>query len=167
MLAPFVVLAFLLVSACVASQTPLDAKVPGSRALTGDEVTQRYAGNSIKFGRSFNGPIDSELFFARDGSLQVVDLDREMIQQGTWTVSRTDYTVLRIATSGFENGKVFRTDPEPVTMFVNLLPDGRASVFTRSAEGAAVVTQPKPTPGFKARARYEALQRKIAAAIGT
>lgn len=166
--AAFFTLVFLVVSACGTGQTPLDAMVSGSRSVRGDAVVQRYAGNSIRFARSANGPIDREMYFAKNGSVQVVDLDREIVQDGTWRVHPSAGNVIfSLATSGIENGQAFRTGASNVTMFVNVLPDGTASVFTRSVEGAGVVTQPKPTPGFKNRARYDALTRKINAALGT
>jgi hypothetical protein len=161
-------LCVLTLSACVPGLTPLDAHVPGSRALSADEYVERYAGKSIRFGRTFKGPTDTEMYFAKDRSLQIVYLDAEIIQEGTWLVNAQlgGNIVLYLATSGIENGRVFRTAAAHATMFVYVLPDGTASVFSRSPDGASLITQPKPTPGFKARGRYDALKRKIDAALG-
>lgn len=53
---------------------------PDSRHLNAGEYVERYAG-------MFDGPIDREMYFDQDGSFQTVDLDPEVIFEGTWSVS--------------------------------------------------------------------------------
>lgn len=85
--ASVLVLFLLLLSACGTGGTPLDAQVPGSCALSGDEFSARYSGNSIRLARSSKGAINREMYFAADGSLQIIDLDRDVILAGTWAGS--------------------------------------------------------------------------------
>lgn len=162
-------LCVLFVSACSVS-SPIDAKVPGSRSLTADEYVERYAGNSIRFARGNGGPIDREMYFGEDGSFQTVDLDRDVILDGTWAINTSlgsSHLVISLTSGGFSDGEAYRTGTWHMTMYVNVLPDGTASVFSRSPEGPATVTQPKPAPGFQARARFNRINRKVSNALGS
>jgi hypothetical protein len=149
--------------------SPVDAQVPGSSRLTAEGYTERYAGNSIAYSRKAGGPKTSEAYFGKDGSYYAVDLDREVIWYGKWSVNSGLGTNLNLneTTAGIIDGEPFRTSPEFVTMFAFVLPDGTASVFSRSPQGPVLFDEPKPTPGFQAQARFNALKRKIDAAIAT
>jgi hypothetical protein len=158
----------LFVSAC--GPTPPNAYVQGSRPLTADEYVSRYAGHSVRFDVTPDkqGKF-REIHFAKDGTFQRVDSFQEVIAEGTWAISNSigdsGNMFLRFASSGVWQGKAFRDSPAFATMYVYVLPDGTASVFSRTGGIAEISRQPKPTPGFKSRARFDAIKRKVASAL--
>ena len=138
---------------------------PDSRHLNAGEYVERYAGNSIRFAGMFDGPIDREMYFDQDGSFQTVDLDRVLILEGTWSVHEVlgaSNLNIEFTASGIHREEAWRDQGDIMTMFVNALPDGTASMFSRSSEGAGTFTQPMPTRGFQARDRFNNLKRTIA-----
>jgi hypothetical protein len=132
------------------------------RAPTGNALVDRYAGNSIRFATSAGGPVSREIYSATNGALQVVDMDRDLIQSGTWSAgSGSDFRTLGFTTLGIQNGATFRTDSEErVAMNVNVLPDGTASVFTRTSERPMVATQPKPAARLSGARRVRCPEAK-------
>ena len=166
-------LCFLFVSACGAVMLkPSDAEVRGSRPLTGSEYNERYAGNSFKFARNegqISEIINREIYFGKNGSFSVVDLDRELILHGNWSVNTATggNLVINYTVAGLENGKPYRSSPAFMTIYTYVLPDGTASVFSRSPEGPSISREPKPTPGFQARSRFNSIKGKVDAALGS
>ena len=160
-------LCILLISGC--GITPPDAKVPGSRSLTAEEYVSRYAGNSFKFARGNVGPVNREFYYGEDGTVSVVDLDQESILYGTWTINSAlgDNLVMNLISAGFSNGKPYRKSPALITLYSYALPDGTASIFSRGPGGPGIYTEPKPTPGFQAQSRFEAIKRRVDAAFGS
>lgn len=161
-------LCVLLVSAC--GITPPDARVPGSRALDAHEYTSRFAGKSVRMSGPSRAANDYlEMYFGKDGTLQAVASPEEYILEGTWVVNASLGTniVMNIAMSGIENGQAYRGSPQYMTMFVYVLPDSTASVFSRGPSGPMIYRQPKPTPGFQARARFNKIKRTVANALGS
>jgi len=162
----------LFLSACGAMMlTPSDAMVRGSTSLDAEGYAERYAGNSIAFFRDKpGGPAQTEIYFGDDGSFYGVDLVRENIRYGTWTVHSvlgSSNININEVVAGISNGKAYRQGPAFVTLYTFVLPDGTASTFSRSPEGPGVFVEPIPTPGFQARARFNAIKRKIDAALGS
>ena len=157
----------LFVSGC--GITPHDAMTPGSKPLTAEEYVTRYAGNSIRFEITAGKGEYREMYFGKDGTLQVVDLWQETIMEGTWKINSTLNPSLQInfAFLGFEDGKAFRSGPVSIKMFVYVLPDGQASVFQMSPSGHSIRWHPKPTPGFQSRARFNTIKQKVVRAIGS
>lgn len=163
----FLVLCLLTLSAC--GLTPVDAMVRGSKSLTAEGYLERYAGNSIAFGDKKGDPVTTEIYFGKDGSYYDVELDREVISYGTWSVNSAlgANLVFNVTTAGIVHGKPYRHRPSFMTLYTYVLPDGTASTFSRTPSGPHLYSEPKPTPGFQARARFDALKRKIDAALGS
>ena len=163
------VMCLLIVSAC--GLTPPDARVQGSRSLTAEEYVSRYAGNSILFNMASDGSQSyREMYFSKDGTYQAVNLWNDVIGEGTWEINDSLGTAnmnLSTASSGFLDGKAFQNPASFWTMYVYVLPDGTASVFSRSSQGAGTFTQPKPTPGFQNRARFNSIKRRVTKALGS
>ena len=146
-----------------------DARVPGSSPLTAEGYVERYAGNSFKFSRYVGEPINREIYYGKDGSFYTVDLDMESIQYGTWTVNAAlgAHLVLKYTSAGIADGKPYRSGISPTTLYTFALPDGTASTFSRAPDGAYVNKEPKLTPGFQSRSRFNAIKRKVDAALGS
>jgi hypothetical protein len=129
----------------------------------------RYAGNSIRFDVSPNGQgLFREMYFGKDGTFQAVDMFRDIILEGTWDVNSSigdsGNLVFTFAVSGFSEGQAFRSRETFGTLYVYVLPDGTASVFSRTAGEAEISMQPKPTPGFQSRTRFNSIKRRVAKA---
>lgn len=169
-LACTITLCVLFVSAC--GRTPVDAFVPGSRTLEANELTARYAGKSVRMNAQSGAANDYlEMYFDKDGSFHAVATADDYIMDGTWAVNAgvgaSANINLRIVSSVISDGQAYRGDPELMTMFVYVLPDDTASVFSRDSSTTYVYRQPKPTPGFQNRARFNSINRKISNALGS
>ena len=160
----------LLVSGCLRDGPPISAAmVEGSRTLTEAEVYSRYAGNSIRFDITDGAKGHfREVYFAKDGSFQTVDFFREGIVEGTWQTHESPfggYEWKNATASGFDEEGFYRSEYYDVHFLVNVLQDGTAMLWGRNTNGEQyVVSQPKPTPGFQGRARFNEIKRKISAA---
>jgi hypothetical protein len=169
----FILLFFcLFLSACGAvTLSPSDAMVRGSESLDAEGYVQRYSGNSIAFSWDEPGGVPNrETYFGTDGSYYAVDLEAEFIGYGTWTVHSvlgSSKINLNVVGAGISDGEAYREAPVFITIYTFVLPDGTASTFSRSPEGPARFVEPQPTPGFQARARFDAIKRKIDAALGS
>lgn len=152
----------LLLLGCV---TAGDQTIPGSRALTSAEYVGRYAGQSVALTGFPGGPVVREIYFASNGDYKVVDVNIDVIQLGRWQMSDgpNGPMLITLQTAGFRDGRLFVLEPDTMTLFVSVLPDGTASVFARSSEGTQLARQPLPTPGFQRSARYEEIKRRVEA----
>ena len=155
-------LCLLVLAGCNVS--PVDAQLEGTRTLSPAEYTDRFAGKSIKFARRNGGPLDAESYFGTDGSFKGVWLDQDVVLNGTWTLNQS-HIVLRYVIVGMDDGVPFTGGTTLQTMYVYPYADGTAEVFSRSSAGPSRATQPKPTPGFQNRARWNRIDREVRAAL--
>lgn len=161
----------LFVSGCFRDGPPLQAAmVEGSRTLTEAEVFSRYAGNSVRFDVTGDAQgLFRETYFAKDGTFQIVSFYEERITEGTWETIGSPhggYEMKNTVSSGIIEGKVSRVKEYDTTILVNVLRDGTARLWigwNGGADGSQIVSQPKPTPGFQGRARFNEIKKKISA----
>lgn len=129
------------------------------KPATSTEIAAHYAGKSIRYANQPNQPVNVEAYLGRDGTYKMVVLDADYFSVGTWRthdglglsqflIQTTDYW--------FEDGKVGRA-ARNYGFVVYIQPDGTAYV---DLIGGGNFTQPKPTPGFQAEKRFNALARR-------
>ena len=126
---------------------------------TEQEITKHYSGNSIKYPLEVGGKSFVEAFFAPDGTYKMVALNQPVFGEGTWKVHTglgSSTLVLQTRDYFLENGQAdSRAWNGSFVIYVQ--PDG--SVFADQM-GGGNSSQPKPTPGFKAQSRWNALRQQ-------
>jgi hypothetical protein len=131
----------------------------GTKA-TAQEIRDHYSGNSIRYAQQSGGPINTEAYFAPDGTYKLVALDGTPIfSTGTWRANDASSPTLLIEAQDFfvdDGGTRSRRSPR-TSFWIYIQPDGSVKA---DLVGGGNFDQPRTTPGFQAEGRYNELRRE-------
>lgn len=126
---------------------------------TADEITSHYSGNSIRYAQEHGGPLNTEAYFAPDGTYKLVFLDDPIISLGTWQVGTGLLPTLNIEADDYlvNGGTVDRRSNGVQSFTIYIQGDGGANA---DMLGGGNFDQPRPVHGFRSEGRWNALARQ-------
>jgi hypothetical protein len=133
------------ISACTPSYVNTeDLGQKASRA----EIVNFYSGNSILLGNT------TEIYYAPDGTIKLVRLDRPGFAIGTWEATNNDTLLVSAVSYLVTDGQVLTGASTREASIVYIQPDGSAILDILGGTNKA---DPRPTPGFGAENRFNEL----------